>query len=289
MHVRMAPTLRLRTLGLRASLGLRRMSSVPSWATVDPFTMSAASPAVGRNLVGGKWCDAASQHSVVDPLNGEAFVKVPDTTVGEIGPFVERMASCPRSGVHNPIKNVSRYLMLGEVMVKGAHELGKPEVAEFFAQLIHRLVPKSKAQCAGEPAVTRKWMENYGSDQVGRLAPPRATSRGPTLVGGRASPHPWPFSLAHLAPPPTRCATLPSPRACRVTTLARPAWACACPTAASRSSRPSTSRSRSARCRPGPGPGPTPGPASWPCLMALALDLGLARTLTLTLTTGPDY
>ena len=161
----MAPTLRLRALGPRAS-GLRRMSTVPSWATVDPFTMSAASPAVGRNLVGGKWCDAASQHSVVDPLNGEAFVKVPNTTVGEIGPFVERMASCPRSGVHNPIKNVGRYLMLGEVMVKGAHELGKPEVAEYFAHLIHRLVPKSKAQCAGEPAVTRKWMENYGSDQV---------------------------------------------------------------------------------------------------------------------------
>ena len=163
----MAPTLRLGALGPRASMtGLRRMSTVPSWATVDPFTMSAASPAVGRNLVGGKWCDAASQHSVVDPLNGEAFVKVPNTTVGEIGPFVERMASCPRSGVHNPIKNVGRYLMLGEVMVKGAHELGKPEVAEFFAHLIHRLVPKSKAQCAGEPAVTRKWMENYGSDQV---------------------------------------------------------------------------------------------------------------------------
>ena len=160
MRTRMAPTLRLR------ALGLRRMSTVPSWATVDPFTMSAASPAVGRNLVGGKWCDAASQHSVVDPLNGEAFVKVPNTTVGEIGPFVERMASCPRSGVHNPIKNVGRYLMLGEVMVKGAHELGKLEVAEYFAHLIHRLVPKSKAQCAGEPAVTRKWMENYGSDQV---------------------------------------------------------------------------------------------------------------------------
>ena len=163
--------LRLRALGPRASMtGLRRMSTVPSWATVDPFTMSAASPAVGRNLVGGKWCDAASQHSVVDPLNGEAFVKVPNTTVGEIGPFVERMASCPRSGVHNPIKNVGRYLMLGEVMVKGAHELGKPEVAEYFAHLIHRLVPKSKAQCAGEPAVTRKWMENYGSDQVRYLA-----------------------------------------------------------------------------------------------------------------------
>ena len=98
---------RLRPLGLRATLGLRQMSSVPSWATVDPWSMSAASPAVGQNLVGGKWCDAASQHSVVDPLNGEAFLKVPDTKTSEIGPFVERMATCPRSGLHNPIKNAS--------------------------------------------------------------------------------------------------------------------------------------------------------------------------------------
>ena len=214
----MAPTLRLGALGPRASMtGLRRMSTVPSWATVDPFKMSAASPAVGRNLVGGKWCDAASQHSVVDPLNGEAFVKVPNTTVGEIGPFVERMASCPRSGVHNPIKNVGRYLMLGEVMVKGAHELGKPEVAEFFAHLIHRLVPKSKAQCAGEPAVTRKWMENYGSDQVRRrttrAGPPwsglvRQRPRVPTSPGPIAC-HPRPGALPrHL---PGRAGRLPRP------------------------------------------------------------------------------
>ena len=214
----MAPTLRLGALGPRASMtGLRRMSTVPSWATVDPFKMSAASPAVGRNLVGGKWCDAASQHSVVDPLNGEAFVKVPNTTVGEIGPFVERMASCPRSGVHNPIKNVGRYLMLGEVMVKGAHELGKPEVAEYFAHLIHRLVPKSKAQCAGEPAVTRKWMENYGSDQVRRrttrAGPPwsglvRQRPRVPTSPGPIAC-HPRPGALPrHL---PGRAGRLPRP------------------------------------------------------------------------------
>ena len=238
MRTRMAPTLRLRALGPRASMtGLRRMSTVPSWATVDPFTMSAASPAVGRNLVGGKWCDAASQHSVVDPLNGEAFVKVPNTTVGEIGPFVERMASCPRSGVHNPIKNVGRYLMLGEVMVKGAHELGKPEVAEFFAHLIHRLVPKSKAQCAGEPAVTRKWMENYGSDQVRvrvrvrvgvgvrvririrvrvrvRVVPGRRTTRAGPPWSEPARPAPACAHLAwpHLMPPPTRCATSPRSR-----------------------------------------------------------------------------
>jgi len=159
------------TRPLRASSArLMSTKTVPSWATVDPWAMSAATPAVGKNLCGGVWSDAAKQHGVTDPLIGGTFALVPDTTVAEAEPFAERMRSCPRSGVHNPIKNVGRYLMLGEVMVKGAQELGKPEVAEFFTQLIHRLVPKSLPQCAGEPTVTRKWMENYGSDQVRYLA-----------------------------------------------------------------------------------------------------------------------
>lgn len=148
----------------------RRFLSVPVWATVNPDTMSSAAPAIGKNLVGGTWMETKTQHTVIDPLNGDPFMLVPNTAEDEIGPYVERMKTCPRSGLHNPIKNVERYNMLGEVMVKGAHELGKPEVAEFFAKLIQRLVPKSYPQCIGEPTVTRKWMENYGCDQVRYLA-----------------------------------------------------------------------------------------------------------------------
>jgi len=132
--------------------------------------MSASSPAVGKNLCGGVWTEAAKQHAVIDPLNGESFILVPDTSMDEIDPFVQRMKNCPRSGLHNPLKNPERYTMLGEVMVKAAAELGKPEVTEYFAKLIQRLVPKSLPQCTGEPVVTRKWMENYGSDQVRYLA-----------------------------------------------------------------------------------------------------------------------
>ena len=117
--------------------------------------MSAATPAVGKNLCGGVWSTAAKQHAIIDPLNGEAFCLVPDTQPSEVGPFVERMASCPRTGLHNPLKNVERYNMLGDVMAKGAQELGKPEVQEYFAKLIQRLVPKSWPQCIGEPNVTR--------------------------------------------------------------------------------------------------------------------------------------
>ena len=95
---------------------------------------------------------------------------VPNTSVEEISPFVQRMAGCPRTGLHNPLRNVERYNMLGEVMARGAQELGKPEVNEYFARLIQRLVPKSWAQCIGEPTITRKWMESYSCDQVRYLA-----------------------------------------------------------------------------------------------------------------------
>jgi hypothetical protein len=132
-----------------------RCASVPAWATVDPWKMSGAEPAVGKNLCGGVWSDAKSTHDIIDPLNGEAFIKVPNTSVDEIGPFVERMANCPRTGLHNPLRDVERYNMLGEVMARGAQELNKPEVNEFFAKLIQRLVPKSWAQAKGEPTVTR--------------------------------------------------------------------------------------------------------------------------------------
>ena len=160
----------------------RRHASIPSWATADPATMSAATPAIGKNLCGGEWTEARSQHAVVDPMNGEAFVLVPDTQADEIGPFVQRLRECPRSGLHNPLKNVERYNMLGDVMAKGARELAKPEVNAYFAELIRRVVPKSKAQCVGEPTITRKWMENYCCDQARnarRRAQLRAILRAP--------------------------------------------------------------------------------------------------------------
>lgn len=43
---------------------------------------------------------------------------VPDTTVGELKPFVDSLKRVPKSGVHNPLKNVERYLMFGEVSRK---------------------------------------------------------------------------------------------------------------------------------------------------------------------------
>eukprot|EP00928_Gymnodinium_smaydae_P013222 TRINITY_DN1483_c0_g1_i1.p1 TRINITY_DN1483_c0_g1~~TRINITY_DN1483_c0_g1_i1.p1 ORF type:complete len:560 (-),score=80.02 TRINITY_DN1483_c0_g1_i1:161-1840(-) len=145
-------------------------TAVPSWATIDPDGIGPNNVGVGRNLVGGEWVDAKETMEIIDPLNGDVMLRQPDTSEAEIGPFVERMRNCPRSGLHNPLKNPERYSMLGEVCAKASEEMRKPDVQYFFARLIQRLTPKSWKQANGEPTVTRKFLENYSCDQVRYLA-----------------------------------------------------------------------------------------------------------------------
>lgn len=83
------------------------------------------------------------------------MISIPDTKVEEIGPFVESLKSTPRYGLHNPLYNKERYLMLGEVSRKCAEVLHDPEVFEHFVRLVQRCVPKSHAQTAAEIRVTR--------------------------------------------------------------------------------------------------------------------------------------
>jgi len=98
------------------------------------------------------------------------MLRLPNTLEDEIGPFVQRMKSAPRSGLHNPLKNPERYNMLGEVCAKASEEMRKPEVQRFYARLIQRLTPKSWKQANGEPTICRKFLENYSCDNVRFLA-----------------------------------------------------------------------------------------------------------------------
>jgi hypothetical protein len=65
-------------------------------ATADPWTMSEKNPATCLNLVGGKWKAADASRVVVDPLNGDGFISVPDTSSGELEAFVKSAATCPK-------------------------------------------------------------------------------------------------------------------------------------------------------------------------------------------------
>ena len=97
--------------------------------TVDPFKeMNQDTPGEVCNLVKGKWVQSETfRKDIPDPLNGEDFLNVPDTL--EYKEFIDSLDICPKSGLHNPLKNVERYLMLGEVCAKTAELLRDDEVA----------------------------------------------------------------------------------------------------------------------------------------------------------------
>lgn len=144
-------------------------SAVPSWktfATVDPWKLSASSTHHVKNLLNGQWVSTAKEQIVIDPMNGEEFLCVPSTSLDESKAFVSSLNQCPKSGLHNPIKSPERYNLLGEVTAKAAAKLRNPEMLEFFAKLIQRVAPKSGAQALGEVKVTQKFLENFGGDQV---------------------------------------------------------------------------------------------------------------------------
>jgi hypothetical protein len=100
------------------------LSTNPSWATLDPKALGKDSePHYVRNIVGGVWQEESSikgKLSIPHPMDKDAFpiCNVADTSVDELGPFRESMMSVKKSGVHNPIKNVERYLLYGDISRK---------------------------------------------------------------------------------------------------------------------------------------------------------------------------
>jgi 1-pyrroline-5-carboxylate dehydrogenase len=135
-------------------------NKVPAFATVDPFDgMTGSEPGVLQNLVGGEWVSVSNvNRNIVDPMNGEAFLEIPDTQ--DVAPFIAGLMSCPKTGLHNPLKNTERYVMLGRVCANAATLLAQQEVADYFTKLIQRVMPKSWNQCAAEVTVTRVFLEN---------------------------------------------------------------------------------------------------------------------------------
>lgn len=91
------------------------------------------------DLVGGKWHTPKEYDFVIDPLNGEKFIQVPDTkSDADLKLFSDSLKSCPKSGLHNPLKNPERYNMFGEVSWKIAETLRKKEVEDYFTDLMQR-------------------------------------------------------------------------------------------------------------------------------------------------------
>jgi len=170
-----------------------------SFATVDPFSgMTAAAPGKLQNLVGGRWVDGESHRDdIVDPLNGEAFLEVPDTN--DVVPFIDGLGSCPKSGLHNPLKNNDRYVYLGRVCARAAALMATPEVEAYFTKLVQRVMPKSWQQCLGEVTVTRVFLDNFAGDGVRFLA--RGFSNPGDHPGQESRGYRWPYGPVVVVAP----------------------------------------------------------------------------------------
>lgn len=175
------------------------MSAVPAFATLDPYQgMTGSKPGAVSNLLAGQWATTGMRRDdIVDPLNGEPFLEVPDTQ--EFQGYVDSLATCPKYGRHNPLENPQRYVMLGRVCARAAARLADPEVEKYFTRLLQRVMPKSTAQCLGEVSVTRIFLENFSGDGVRFLA--RGFSNPGDHRGQESRGYRWPWGpVAVIAP-----------------------------------------------------------------------------------------
>ncbi|AQK88021.1 putative aldehyde dehydrogenase [Zea mays] len=198
-----------------------RWLHTPSFATVSPQEVSGSSPAEVQNFdaqqcanadlalsclclnhscsVQGSWTASANWNWIVDPLNGDKFIKVAEVQGTEIKPFVESLSKCPKHGLHNPLKAPERYLMYGDISAKAAHMLGQPAVLDFFAKLIQRVSPKSYQQALAEVQVSQKFLENFCGDQVRFLA--RSFAVPGNHLGQRSNGYRWPYGPVAIITP----------------------------------------------------------------------------------------
>ncbi|XP_044485562.1 delta-1-pyrroline-5-carboxylate dehydrogenase 12A1, mitochondrial [Mangifera indica] len=181
------------------SFNLSRCAHSLPFATVEPEEISASQPAEVYNLVQGKWTGSSNWNTIVDPLNGEPFIKVADVSEKEILPFVESLSKCPKHGLHNPFKAPERYLLYGDISAKAARMLCLPKVSDFFTRLIQRVSPKSYQQAFGEVYVTQKFLENFSGDQVRFLA--RSFAVPGNHLGQQSHGFRWPYGPVAIVTP----------------------------------------------------------------------------------------
>ncbi|GIQ83330.1 hypothetical protein KIPB_004634 [Kipferlia bialata] len=166
------------------------------WSTFDP----SGKTHVMKNLVNGEWHATKTTGSLLNPLTGEEdYILYPETTMEEAQVFVESLKKCPKSGLHNPLKNPKRYRDWGAITFKVATEIRKPEVSDYFARIIQAVCPKSYTQAIGEVNVVATFLENFCGDQVRFLGGGEHVPGD--RVGQQANGYRWPFGPVAIVAP----------------------------------------------------------------------------------------
>ncbi len=127
-NIRHIAKLFLKETGPAHKTKARHFSTIPSWATLDPKHLGIdIKPHFVGNIVNGEWQPETSiqkKLSIPNPMDKHSFpiASVADTSMAELNPFIKSMEALPKSGLHNPLKNVERYLMYGEISRQVRHK-----------------------------------------------------------------------------------------------------------------------------------------------------------------------
>jgi 1-pyrroline-5-carboxylate dehydrogenase len=152
-----------------------------------------------ENFINGEWRSTNKYEEYLDPLNGKVYLESPLTEKNEMEDIITSMKNCPRHGLHNPLKNVERYKMYGDICRKITTALHDDEIFMHFVNLIKRTFPKSDAQAIGEMRVTRAFFENFCGDNVRFLA--RSFANPGDHYGQQTQGYRWPYGPVVLIAP----------------------------------------------------------------------------------------
>ena len=164
-----------------------------------PDKISPENPARLQNFLDGKWVGAKQYKGVINPLTGQTVISMPDTQEDELEPFIASLANCPKHGLHNPLHNIERYRMYGDVCRNAAQFLRGRGGRDYFTKLINLVMPKGYDQCAGEVDVVASFLETFSGNGVRNLA------KGVTTPGNHDGEQPinyrWPYGPVAVITP----------------------------------------------------------------------------------------
>lgn len=132
-------------------------------------------------------------------MNGEAFLNVASADTKEAAEFAVSLNKCPKTGLHNPLRDVERYRMLADVSLRAADAMRQPETFDFFSKLVQRTSPKSWAQAQAEVRISRQFLDNFTGDNVRFLA--RSFGVPGDHLGQTSNGHRFPFGPVAIVTP----------------------------------------------------------------------------------------
>jgi len=165
-----------------------------------PDEISPKNPAQLKNFFGGEWMGAKKNKTIINPLNGLPIILMPDNREDvELLEFTSRLGACPKYGLHNPLYNIERYRIYGDISARAARLLRDPDIRDYFAKLINLVMPKGYDQTVGEVDVTASFLETFSGNNVRNLA------KGVTTPGNHAGEQPinyrWPYGPVAIITP----------------------------------------------------------------------------------------